>query len=165
MGFGEAIRSCFGKYAVFSGRARRSEYWYFVLFGIIVSMVTNTVDAIINGASSGAVPAPISGIASLALMLPQLSANVRRLHDTNRSGWWIGAFYLYLIGAVIFGVALFAVSGSRGFDDGRLIAGMVIFGLGAFAYMVVLLVFTILPGTHGTNRFGPDPKAPDVDVF
>jgi uncharacterized membrane protein YhaH (DUF805 family) len=165
MGFGEAIRACFGKYAVFNGRARRSEYWYFVLFGIIVSMVTNTADAIITGASSGAVPAPVSGIASLALLLPQLSVNVRRLHDTNRSGWWIGGFYLYLIGAVIAGVAYFVVSGSSSFDDGPAIAGMVILGLGAFAYGVLLIVFTVLPGTHGTNRFGPDPKAPDVDVF
>ena len=165
MGFGEAIRACFGKYAIFNGRARRSEYWYFVLFGIIVSMITNTADAIIAGASSGAAPAPISGIASLALMLPQLSVNVRRLHDTNRSGWWIGGFYLYLIGAVIVGVALFAVSGERGFDDIRVVAGMAIFALATFAYMVLLIVFTILPGTHGTNRYGPDPKAPDVDVF
>src|ERR1700733_1449151 len=161
MGFGDAIRACFGKYAVFSGRARRSEYWYFVLFGIIVSMVTNTADAIISGASSGAVPAPISGIASLALMLPQLSVNVRRLHDTNRSGWWIGGFYLYLIGAVVVGVTLIAVSGEGSFDNGPVIGGLVIVGLGTFAYMVLLIVFAVLPGTPGTNRFGPDPKAPN----
>jgi len=165
MGFGDAIRACFGKYAVFSGRARRSEYWYFVLFGLLVSMVTNTADAIISGASSGAVPAPISGIASLALMLPQLSANVRRLHDTNRSGWWLGGFYLYLIGAVVVGAAYFVVSGDSTFNNSRAIAVIVILGLAAFAYMVLLLVFTILPGTPSTNRFGPDPKAPNVDVF
>ena len=165
MGFGDAIRACFGKYAVFSGRARRSEYWYFVLFGMLVGMATNTADAIINGESSGAMPTPISSIASLALMLPQLSANVRRLHDTNRSGWWIGGFYLYLIGAVVVGVAYFFQSGSSSFNDGPAIAGIVILGLGAFAYMVLLIVFAVLPGTPGTNRFGPDPKAPNVDVF
>jgi len=165
MSFGDAIRACFGKYAVFSGRARRSEYWYFVLFGLLVSMVTNTADAIITGVSSSAVPTPISSIASLALMLPQLSANVRRLHDTNRSGWWIGGFYLYLIGAVVVGVALIAVSGEGSFSNGRVIGGIAIIGLGTLAYMVLLIVFAVLPGTPGTNRFGPDPKAPNVDVF
>ncbi len=128
MGFVDAIRACFGKYAVFSGRARRSEYWYFVLFATLVSMVTNTADAIVTGASSGAVLAPISSIASLALMLPQLSANVRRLHDTNRSGWWLGGFYLYLIGAFIVGVAYLVVSGDSTFNNARTIAGIVILG-------------------------------------
>ncbi len=165
MGFGDAIRTCFGKYAVFSGRARRSEYWYFVLFGILVSMVTNTVDAILFGAASGARLSPISSIASLALMLPQLSANVRRLHDTDRSGWWLGGFYLYLIGAFILGVAYLVMSGDNTFNNARTIGGIVILGLVAFVYVIVLLVFTVLPGTPGTNRYGPDPKAPNVDVF
>ena len=76
MSFGEAISSCFGKYATFGGRAPRSEYWYWVLFGIIVGMGTVFVHPILNQ------------VMSLALLLPGIAVTVRRLHDVGKSGWW-----------------------------------------------------------------------------
>ena len=88
MTFGKSISTCMGKYANFNGRASRPEYWWFYLFTILLSWGSLIVD------QSGVV----SGIVNLALMLPALSAAVRRLHDTNRSGWWM------LIGFTIIGL-------------------------------------------------------------
>jgi uncharacterized membrane protein YhaH (DUF805 family) len=82
MGFVEAIQTCFSKYVTFSGRADRSEYWWFFLFNFLVSLVAELLDYAI-GASV------ISTIASLALLLPGIAVAVRRCHDTNHSGWWI----------------------------------------------------------------------------
>lgn len=72
MGFLEAIKTCFGKYATFSGRARRSEYWWFALLSLILSLIP--VVNIIYG---------------LAAFIPGIAVCVRRLHDTGRSGWWL----------------------------------------------------------------------------
>lgn len=72
------------KYAVFSGRATRKEYWMFVLYNFLVSFVLGLVDGII-GSENGAV----STIYSLALFIPSIAVGVRRMHDTNRSGWWL----------------------------------------------------------------------------
>src|SRR3569832_548918 len=97
MGFGEAIRVCFSKYADFRGRARRSEYWYFVLFCAIIRFV-------------GIFLGPLSIILGLALLLPQLAVAVRRFHDTGRTGWWILGFYGYLFAAVILFLAAFRIT-------------------------------------------------------
>ncbi len=93
MGFAEAVRTCFNKYATFSGRARRSEYWWFYLFYILVSIVLE----IIVVAARNAIPL----VLLLALVLPSLAAIVRRLHDTGRSGWWFWIGLVPFIGAII----------------------------------------------------------------
>ena len=95
MTFAEAIRSVLSQYVGFSGRARRSEYWYFFLFNLIVSIVARIIDA-----AAGSYPV-ISGIVALALLLPGLAVGVRRLHDTGRSGWWLLLAIIPLIGAII----------------------------------------------------------------
>ena len=86
MTFGKSIATCMAKYAVFSGRASRSEYWWFYLFTILMSWGASVVGAV-------TVPYPESAemfsiIASLVFFLPLLAAATRRLHDTGRSGWW-----------------------------------------------------------------------------
>jgi uncharacterized membrane protein YhaH (DUF805 family) len=97
MGFGEAVRTCFSKYVTFSGRARRPEYWYWVLFGVLVAIAAAILDAVIFGTNSGV----FSGLSSLALLLPNLAVTVRRLHDTDRSGWWMLILLLPFVGAVV----------------------------------------------------------------
>lgn len=72
------------QYADFKGRARRSEYWYFALVNAIISFVLGIVDSAI-GSETGF----IGGIYSLFVLVPSLAVAVRRLHDTNRSGWWM----------------------------------------------------------------------------
>ncbi len=84
MSFTEAIQSVFSNYASFSGRARRSEFWYFFLFNLIVSLVLGLLGNRISFFSY------ISGLFSLAVLIPSIAVAIRRLHDTGKSGW----FYL-----------------------------------------------------------------------
>lgn len=82
MSFGKSISTCFSKYVTFSGRASRSEYWWFALFNFLVSFVAGFLDEAIG-------VSVISVIVSLALLLPGLAVAVRRCHDSNHSGWWL----------------------------------------------------------------------------
>ena len=82
------------KYAVFSGRARRKEYWMFVLINIIVALL-------LAGAAAVAKPLAILYLLySLAVTIPGLAVSVRRLHDTGHSGWWLLICFLPLVGAI-----------------------------------------------------------------
>lgn len=137
MSFGTAVRTVLGKYATFSGRARRSEFWWFylaytlavgVLYVIGLALVVAGTPS--SGAAdesltpvgvAGAVVLGAMGLLSLALVVPTLAVMVRRLHDTGRSGWW------YLISFVPFGG-------------------------------IVLLVFAAMDSAPGTNQWGPNPK-------
>jgi uncharacterized membrane protein YhaH (DUF805 family) len=76
MTFGESISTCFTKYANFDGRATRSEFWWFILFSMLVQMGASIVSQV------------IAGLLALALLLPTIAAGARRLHDIGRSGWW-----------------------------------------------------------------------------
>ncbi|RZK24070.1 MAG: DUF805 domain-containing protein [Hymenobacter sp.] len=80
--FLDAIKS---KYAQFSGRARRAEYWQFFLFNIIVSIVLN----VLVRTTGSMLIAGVSGLVSLALLIPGIAVGVRRMHDVNKSGWFI----------------------------------------------------------------------------
>ncbi|MDE2729256.1 MAG: DUF805 domain-containing protein [Gemmatimonadota bacterium] len=113
------------KYAVFEGRARRKEYWMFFLFSVVIVTILTVIDEFmglkfeLGGEDLGF----LSTLYYLGIAIPYLAVIVRRLHDTDRSGWWILISLIPLIGGII------------------------------------LLVFTIIEGTKGENRFGPDPKA------
>jgi len=125
------------KYADFQGRARRSEYWLFTLLIFIVYVVFLIVAGIAGGMSSD--PSQVNpfasvifllfGVIMLGLFIPSLAVTVRRLHDTDRSGFWIFISFLPFVGGIW------------------------------------LFVLTVLDGTPGTNKFGPDPKGRgDSDV-
>jgi uncharacterized membrane protein YhaH (DUF805 family) len=85
MGFGRAIATCFRKYVDFTGRARRSEYWFFMLFQWLVLILLIILDANVFGSRDGALVFTLLGI--LVMFLPSLAAGVRRLHDRDQSGW------------------------------------------------------------------------------
>ena len=89
------------KYAVFGGRSRRMEYWYFVLFNIIVSIVLGVIDGLLGTSGSYAGAGLLSGIYGLAVLIPSLAVTVRRLHDTDRTGWWILIALVPLIGVIV----------------------------------------------------------------
>ncbi len=101
MDFMTAVRTCLSKYVDFSGRARRSEYWYFALFGFLVGIVTGVLDAILGTDYDGSSGGLINTLGSLALFLPSLAVAVRRLHDTDRSGWWILLGLIPIIGWIV----------------------------------------------------------------
>jgi uncharacterized membrane protein YhaH (DUF805 family) len=82
------------KYAVFNGRARRKEYWMFVLFYMIIAIVLGILDAVLRLGFLGA-------IFGLAMLLPGLGVSIRRLHDTGRTGWWILIGLVPLIGFIV----------------------------------------------------------------
>lgn len=92
-----AVKACFRRYATFSGRARRPEYWYFTLFCMVVSIVLSIVD----GALFGQGISPLSSIFSLAVFLPGLAVLVRRLHDTDRTGWLALLGIVPLVGWIV----------------------------------------------------------------
>ena len=112
MSFTEAVKTCFSKYVDFTGRAPRSEYWWWVLFVIIVSVVLSIVDFSVLGAGDSGVSV-LSSLWSLATLLPGLAVGARRLHDTDRSGWWYFIMFVPLIGG-IWMLVLLCLPGSNG---------------------------------------------------
>ena len=94
MGFGQSIATCMRKYATFSGRASRSEFWWFYLFGFVIVWIAQVVGAVAFPADPAAGPDDfrnaeiVPAIVALALLMPSLAAGARRLHDIGRSGWW-----------------------------------------------------------------------------
>ncbi len=95
MSFVDAIKSVFSHYVDFSGRARRSEYWYFFLFTMLVNVVTSGLAAAVDALSF------VQIIASLAMLLPGLAVAVRRLHDIGKSGWCLLFVLIPLVGSII----------------------------------------------------------------
>jgi len=89
------------KYAVFRGRARRKEYWYFMLFSNIFSIVLAIIDGMIGTVSLDARVGLFSGLYILVVLIPSLAVSVRRLHDTDRNGWWLLIALIPLIGAIV----------------------------------------------------------------
>lgn len=84
------------KYAVFGGRAGRREYWYFVLFHILAYILLSIIAGII-----GKIGASLLSLYAVAVFLPGLAATIRRLHDTNRSGWWALIALVPFVGAIV----------------------------------------------------------------
>jgi len=99
MNFWQAIAAGFANYVTFSGRAIRSEYWYWLLFTLLGGLATEILDAAIF---SYQVPSasPLNGVFNLLTFLPSLGIAVRRLHDINRTGWWV------LIALTVIGILL-----------------------------------------------------------
>jgi uncharacterized membrane protein YhaH (DUF805 family) len=89
------------KYATFSGRARRKEYWYFFLFSTIISIVLVGIDGLTGTYTEKSGFGLLSGIYTLAVLIPSMAVWVRRLHDTNRSGWWTLIILIPLIGVIV----------------------------------------------------------------
>lgn len=105
----EATKACFSKYATFSGRARRAEYWWFILFTILVSIPLGIIDGLMLNSEFGL----LGNIWSLAVFLPTLAVGARRLHDTDRSGWWLLLYLVPIIGW-IFLIVWSATPGNKG---------------------------------------------------
>jgi uncharacterized membrane protein YhaH (DUF805 family) len=83
------------KYTVFDGRAHRTEYWMFVLFNVIITIVLGLIDRLVG------ISGVLSGIYGLAVLIPGIAVAIRRLHDTNRSGWWLLISLVPAIGTIV----------------------------------------------------------------
>ena len=140
MGIFEAVRTClFSKYLDFRGRASRAEYWWFVVFGVSV-----------NVAAAVAGIRPLSYLVTALLVVPQMAVTVRRLHDTDRSGWWLLLSAPNWLDFILEDQA----------DSVGWFGGFGFFLVGAIASLV-LFWFMVQKGDAGENRYGPDP-APDT---
>jgi len=132
------------KYAVFSGRARRREYWFFTLFNALIVLGLSVVGSVLSGSSAVGIFGMFSIIYGLGVLIPSLAVTVRRLHDTGRSGWWLLMGLVPVVGAVVL------YTGRSGW---WLLMGLVLV-VGA----VVLLVFMFFDSESGENEYGPSPK-------
>lgn len=172
MSFGEAIKSVFSKYAVFSGRARRSEYWYFYLFTFLVSLVLGCIPFL----------GLLSFFWSLAIIIPNIAVSVRRFHDIGKSGWnylffaipellffgYIFSFMFYAIKDLVNAGINFYNFADNSETIGRVIGNSIIEN-GSLAtlgiYFLILIVSIILwlvwftrDSQPGENKWGPNPK-------
>lgn len=154
MGMVEAVKICFKKYANFSGRARRAEYWWFYLFTLLVSKGGILLNARIFGGSTAV--DMIINLFNLAVLIPILAVCSRRLHDIDRSGW-LQAFPL--VPLFIFGIIFPNIN-----SDALLYALPPII-LAAYLLIVALCILLIImlatQGELGGNRFGEDPLSDD----
>jgi len=89
------------KYTVFGGRSRRKEYWYYALFVVTISIVLSTIDGLIGTSNSSTGGGLLSGIFGLATLVPSIAVSVRRLHDIDRTGWWVLIGLVPLIGWIV----------------------------------------------------------------
>jgi uncharacterized membrane protein YhaH (DUF805 family) len=168
------------RYADFRGRSRRKEYWMFYLFTILIGIAFAILSAVVGGtaalsgnettalAAGGAVGiiAILQLVINLGLIVPSIAVGVRRLHDTDRTGWWLWA---PVVGVVVLfgglaGAGLSISQPNAASGIGNLVVVGIVGGIVIFAIALAVFVFMCLPGTDGPNRFGPDPKDPDGDL-
>ena len=192
------------RYADFQGRARRSEYWLWALFRFILSVIMFILQyaLIIGAAASSAASGQAEGanatgaagavglltllnwVIILGLLLPHTAVAVRRLHDTNRSGWWV--VFPYVVGLVAL-IVVFTLNSESIINSAKSVSSMsnpgnsnagLALALQIFRAMIWVIVpfllaklltfiFRVTEGTPGSNRFGPNPKGPggNIDVF
>ena len=98
-------------YAVFEGRARRKEYWLFLLFNILILIVLSILDQILGTFDSETKKGFISSVYSLAVIIPSIAVSIRRLHDTDKTGWWLLLNFIPLFGSLV--LLIFFISDSQ----------------------------------------------------
>ena len=103
------------KYAVFDGRARRREYWFFVLFNILITIALLFIDVFMATMEPQAGLGLLSGLYTLGVLIPSIAVLVRRLHDTNRSGWWFLLAFVPLLNLVL--LVFMFLDGTAGDND------------------------------------------------
>lgn len=136
------------KYAVFNGRARRKEYWYFVLFNTLIVVLLSVIDRLMGYFYN--IVGLLSGVYALAVLMPAIAVEIRRFHDINLSGWWM-LTRCFLLPGLIF-IPIGYMDGQR--DLFLIICGLVLIGIG----VIEPLVFMLQDSNPGENQYGPNPK-------
>ena len=163
LGFWEAVKICFNKYFDFKGRARRSEYWWFVLFQILVSIPCVILDGILESVAGITFA---NTIASLVFLFPALTVSFRRLHDIGRSGWWIGVSYILMAIGIIALIATVGMSHVDLTNDEAIVRSLLsVKSLGAWLPIIasvvicfIVFIFSLLDSHKEENKYGPSPK-------
>lgn len=161
------------RYAEFSGRSRRQEFWMFMLLQFLIWMVaviammmmgfgvlsmggvnpdgTPRLGGVAGLFASMGIFFLVFGLIWLALFIPTIAVSVRRLHDTDRTGFWL------LLPPAIYVVAIAVMLAGTANQSGTTAAIAIVLSLLQWVASIVLLVFYCLPGTNGPNKYGPDP--------
>ena len=111
MNLQQAIRSCLAKYAAFSGRSARSEFWWWQLFLVVGGLVATIFDV-----GTGLPHGPIGSIFWLVTLLPSIAVGARRLHDVGRSGWWLFLYFVPILGWIAL-LVWFTIAGNHGYNS------------------------------------------------
>ena len=193
MSFQDAVKQVLRKYADFSGRATRAEFWWWKLAVYIAGFILAIIDGSILSFSQGGAYSPLQMIFGLAILLPSLAVTARRLHDIGKTGWWqlvwiaiaVIAWIPFIIGLIVLLVRIFGVleggwfsyaqMGEGSFSGGPsfgvfldvlvpLIIGLVISLLVTLAIVIWAILWLARQGQTGPNRFGPDPRTLDEPV-
>ena len=150
MNFQNAIKTCIKKkYANFSGRASKSEYWWFFLFCILAGVASQLLDVVVLGQSIWVNYGTINIIVNLILIIPILSAGARRLHDTNKSGWW------QLLGLIGLAISYYQ---KDMLTKGLITSSYFILSFLTLGTYILLIVWLASKGEKKKNRFGPPVK-------
>jgi len=172
MSFGEAVKTCLRKFATVKGRARRSEYWWFVLFVTCVSWAFSFAGMV------SPILSVIGTILSIIFTIPGLTALTRRLHDTGHSGWWVAiialVYAIILIGGIMLiapyisqiadakdvdTMTVFAESMANAVSEHEVLSTvMVVCTLLYMLLWVITFIFAVMDSKHGTNKYGASPK-------
>ena len=176
MGFVEAVKTCFSKVFTFTGRARRSEYWYWALFAFLVSILFSILTEVIPEDRNDLwlFFFGVYGVWALFNFFASFAVGVRRLHDIGRSGWWYGAQiifgFVWTFVMLIWLCVIVYRADVDGIDVGSTITPfipwLIVSGITAlpfFIYCVVLLVWACTDSTPGANKYGANPKGLEVE--
>lgn len=182
MGFVEAVKTCLRKYFNVKGRARRSEYWWYILFMVIVTLLASFLFPVLLTGIGSAIDMDffmvfmvLIMLLTIVVMIPAYTAMTRRLHDTGRSGWWVAAQLLCtLVYSVCYSIIMlpFLEKLSSVHDPlalSSILTGamqahpvaatlMSFCGMGSFILGIVTFIFTLLDSKWGENKYGPSPK-------
>ena len=143
------------RYADFTGRAPRAEYWWYVVATTAIGMGLGWVDQLL-GASMVGEYGPLTLLLNLGLLVPGLAVVVRRLHDIGRSGWWAllsASGYAFMIFGLTNSTPEQTVAAFQEAGTAPVLALVVAWGIS----MIVMLVFMITRGEEGSNKYGRDP--------
>lgn len=168
-----AVKTCFAKYAVFSGRARRPEYWYFMLFNFIMIFLLSLLDFTLFGVDVETQD-PVTFLTplyQLAVFIPAMAVGWRRLHDSGKPGWYLLiplALSFGLLLVMLLGVIGFAAMDASGAPEETLrteasVLGSATMLIGVVGQLVVVLLviwWMTRPSDAGPNDYGPEPPSP-----
>ncbi|RAP41743.1 DUF805 domain-containing protein [Rhodovulum viride] len=170
MGFAAAVKVCFRKYFTFSGRASRPEYWWFILFMLLGSIVTGLLDLVLfpsevrtgPGSIEAESDGPLTALFTLAVLVPSVSAGWRRMHDSGRSGLFLLYPLIVLVGIAGFANFIGAFDAATTGDVAQMFTGLA--GVVLALSVVVLMISPLLvlwwltrPSQPGPNDYGPNP--------
>jgi integral membrane protein len=161
---------CFKNYAKFSGRACRSEFWFFVLFNFVISNALTIISQSLLWCNDDAIwVALIGNVYGLAVFIPSLAVTVRRLHDTGKSGWGILSYYLPILLTIVFFVVFFVqiFSEFSFYEMNKIrledipwitVVGILLCLFLSLFFGIFILVWLCTDSQPGTNKYGPNPK-------